>query len=65
MGRLVIPAKLRAKMDMTIGELYTFFEYVDEQGHRYLAIQCPDARDEVAEARAMLEKAGYKVEPRD
>lgn len=60
LGRLVIPAPLRAQLNLQPGEVYDF--YVTEAGGEiYLSIRCPKANPKVEEAKRILRDAGYEI----
>ena len=60
-GRLVLPSKLREKMNLVIGETYQFYTH-EEGGKTYLCIECPGNQDEVDFAIELLKKNGIKIE---
>lgn len=56
-GRLVIPAKLREEMGIEIGETYEFYT-TEEDGKRFLCIECPILETEIEKALKLLREAG-------
>ncbi len=60
-GRLVLPIKLREKLNLVIGQTYQFYTH-QEKGKTYLCIECPGNQDEVDLAIELLRKNGIKVE---
>lgn len=59
-GRLVIPIRLREKLNLSPGDELTFFIH-SENNCNYLCVQCNDADDELQQAIKVLEKNGLKV----
>ena len=60
-GRLVLPSKLREKMNLVIGETYQF--YTHQEGNKtYLCIECPGKQDEIDFAIELLKKNGIRIE---
>lgn len=60
-GRLVIPTKLREKMGMMQGTEYHFYTHEDENGRRFICIECPGIDEKtLEEARRIVEKYGMK-----
>ena len=56
-GRLVIPAKLREKLNMHEGESYDF-SITKINGKIYLCIECYNVQSEIEKARQILRAAG-------
>ena len=42
MGRITIPIRLREATGIEIGEVYEYFIFINENGKKYLCIECPD-----------------------
>ena len=60
LGRLVIPAPLRAQLNIETGAVYDF--YVEEIGDEiFLCIKCPKADAKIEEAKRILRDAGYTI----
>lgn len=56
-GRLVIPAKLREKLNIHEGENYDF-SVAKIDGKTYLCIECYNVEDEIEKACQILRAAG-------
>lgn len=64
MGRIIIPARLREKMGMKIGETYELYTTYDEEGTRYICIKCPAISEKMLEeARTIVEMYNLKSKP--
>jgi bifunctional DNA-binding transcriptional regulator/antitoxin component of YhaV-PrlF toxin-antitoxin module len=60
-GRLVIPSKLRDSLYIEVGDSYEFFLHEDEEGKKFLCIECYKLGDEIERAKRILRDAGlYK-----
>lgn len=59
-GRLVIPSKLRAQLNLENGSECKFFTTVFE-GETYLCIKCPTAQSELEKAIQIVQNHGLKV----
>lgn len=60
-GRLVIPTKLRDKMGLVEGQEYTFYTMEDEEGRKFICIECPGIDEQtLEEARRIVQKYGMK-----
>lgn len=56
-GRLVIPAKLREELHIEVGDTFDF--YIHEQdGKKYLCIECFRLENEIEKAKRVLKEAG-------
>lgn len=56
-GRLVIPAKLREELQIEVGDTFDF--YIHEQdGKKYLCIECFRLENEIEKAKRILKEAG-------
>ena len=65
LGRIVIPKPLREQFHLTEGQPYQFFLH-EQNGHRYLCIQCPGPNpEELSRARKLLEDSGFFVTAED
>lgn len=62
-GRLMIPIKLREEMNMVSGKEYHFFKYIDEDGRRFVCIDCglPDTQMTVEQAIQIIQARGLKI----
>lgn len=61
-GRLVIPTKLRERMGMIVGKEYPFYTMIDDEGRRFICIECPDIDEKtLEEARRIVEKYSKKA----
>ena len=61
LGRIVVPKRLRELYGMETGQEYEFL-VCEQDGKRYLCIELPEPQtEELQKAKAMLERAGYKV----
>ena len=60
MGRLVIPARLREELGLSIGETFKFFTH-EENGKTYLCIECPEQETEIEKAIKLLQANGITV----
>lgn len=56
----MIPIRLREEMQMQVGQEYNFFIH-EENGRKYVCIECPAAANEIAKAMELLEKNGMKI----
>lgn len=56
-GRLVIPAKIREELFIEVGDNYEFFIH-EQEGKKYLCIECYKAEDEIERAKKILRDAG-------
>lgn len=59
-GRLVIPIKLRERLNLKIGEVLPFLIH-EEHNKVYLCIECKNTKTELDEAIAILRKSGYQI----
>jgi len=60
-GRIVIPKDLREEFRLVNGIEYQFFLH-EENGHKYLCLQCPGPSEgEIERAKRLLEEQGYQV----
>lgn len=59
-GRLVIPSKLRAELGIETGDTYEFSIH-EENGRKYLCIECYNAVDDIERAKQILRDAGYNL----
>lgn len=59
-GRLVIPAKLRDKLELQEGNIYDFFIH-EQDGKTFLCIECP-VKGELEKAFELLESQGYSIQ---
>lgn len=60
-GRLVIPTKLREKMGLITGQEYSFYTLEDDEGRKFICIECPGIDEKtLEEARRIVEKYGPK-----
>ena len=60
LGRLVIPSKLRAELNIQPGDLFEFFtQEIDNK--IYLCIPCDNAKTDLDKAKAIIEAAGYTL----
>lgn len=60
-GRIVIPTKLRDKMGLIAGKEYTFYTLEDEEGRKFICIECPGIDEKtLEEARRIVQKYGMK-----
>lgn len=61
-GRIMIPVRLREQMGMLPGEEYEFV-VLEQNGHRYLAIDCGAIEDSTAleEALKIVRRSGLRV----
>lgn len=57
-GRLVLPSKLREQLNLSVGDVCTFYLHDDENGERYLCIKCPEFESEIAYAKRILKENG-------
>lgn len=62
-GRLVIPSKLRDRMELKVGEIYEFFIH-EENDKTFLCIECP-VKNDLAKAIEVLQKQGLQALPID
>ena len=60
MGRIMIPVRLREQLGLKAGQEYQFFLY-EEDGHRFICIECPGNDAKIEEAFVTLRQAGYTV----
>lgn len=60
MGRLVIPSKLRERLNIQCGELFPFLIH-EENNKVYLCLECKNTRTELDEAIEILRQKGYKI----
>lgn len=60
MGRIIIPIRLREQMGLKNGIEYPFFIH-EQDGHRYICIECPGSDAKIEEAFMVLKQAGYDV----
>ena len=60
MGRIMIPKPLRLQMGLNSGIEYQFFLH-EQDGHRYVCIECPGTDAKIEEAFLILKQAGYEV----
>lgn len=56
----MIPIRLREQMGLEIGREYPFF-ITEENGHRYICIECPGTDAKIEEAFLILKQAGYNI----
>lgn len=63
-GRLVIPIRLREELNLVIGDTYEFFLH-DENGKRYLCIECPKTETELEKAKRIIQENGLKIVEND
>ena len=56
----MIPIRLREQMGLEIGREYPFF-INEENGHRYICIECPGTDAKIEEAFLILKQAGYNI----
>jgi bifunctional DNA-binding transcriptional regulator/antitoxin component of YhaV-PrlF toxin-antitoxin module len=59
-GRLVIPSKLREKLNLKIGDSYDFF-LCEVKGRQFLCIECPRPEAEIEKALKVLRDNGFEV----
>ena len=56
-GRLVIPVKLREELSLVSDEILTFWTH-EQDGKRFLCIECPSEETEVERALRVLREHG-------
>lgn len=61
-GRLVIPSKLREELQIETGDAFDFFIH-EQDGKKYLCIECFRLENEIEKAKRILREAGIKIEP--
>jgi len=59
-GRLVIPIRLRERLNLKIGEVFPFLIH-EEHGKVYLCIECKNSKTELDEAIKILRQNGYQI----
>ena len=57
-GRIMIPAPIRKKYGIQVGDIYDFYIHETDNGETYLAIKCPQVSDEILNAMEVLRNAG-------
>lgn len=63
MGRIMLPKPLREQMGLIIGQEYNFFKFEDEQGRKFICIECPGIDEAtLEEARRIVQKYGLKID---
>lgn len=63
-GRVVIPAKLRERLGIEIGDVMDYY-FIYDKDDKYLAFKCPKRKftiDELVEMKLRLEEMGYNIE---
>ena len=60
-GRLVIPSKLREELCIETGDTFDFFIH-EQDGKKYLCIECFRLENEIEKAKRILREAGIKIE---
>ena len=56
-GRLVIPSKLRDELNIQTGDMFDFFVH-EQDGKKYLCIECYRLENEIEKAKRVLREAG-------
>lgn len=56
-GRLVLPSKLREEMNISDGDLLTFWTH-EQDGRKFICLECPSEESEVARAMRILKEHG-------
>ena len=56
-GRLVIPSKLREELNIQVGDTFDFFIH-EQDGKKYLCIECFRLENEIEKAKRVLKEAG-------
>lgn len=57
-GRLVLPAKLREMLNLSVGDVCNFYLHDEPNGERFLCIKCPDFENEIEYAKRILKENG-------
>lgn len=61
MGRIMLPKRLREKLGLIEGNEYTFYTHEEDDGRKFLCIECPGIdQATLEEARRLVEKYGMK-----
>lgn len=63
-GRIVVPAKLRERLGLEIGNTMDYYLIYDKED-KYLAFKCPKRKftiDELVDMKLRLEELGYYIE---
>lgn len=61
MGRIMLPKRLREELGLKEGTEYTFYTHEDEQGKKFLCIECPGISSAtLEEARRLVKKYGLE-----
>ena len=56
-GRLAVPVKLRERLCMSPGDIYTFLIH-EIEGRTYLCVECHNMENEIERAKRILREAG-------